>query len=202
MFPSVHLPVRVVAACLGLAVACCGLAACSQADAAAKKSGGSATTIAPPKGDPWPYITPKLHVDHPVDDVAKEACAVAEYFVNALPYDAVHLRTDTIDKYGDAACLYCEETAALVKDVRKNGGWIRDNRVLMLQPLDIYDLVDYDGYECDFHLVQDKGTYWRRGYKTVKTIERDEATIGVDVINDHGSWKILSLGAPYDSDGQ
>ncbi|MDU0967985.1 MAG: DUF6318 family protein [Actinomycetaceae bacterium] len=196
-----HAPARAAAAFVGLALLCSGLSACSHdASADAKKSAtpsATETTIAPPEGDIWPYPTPTLPPEASRDDSAG-ACAVAAYYLESVPYDAAHLRTDAADRYADPRCERCKALQHDVREFRRRDGWMRNQHMIDLQLLSADPLATPVGWRCNFHGIQDEGSGWKRGDKAVEKVGRTESDITAYVVPDNGSWKILEIGDPED----
>ncbi|MBD3689430.1 hypothetical protein H8R18_07830 [Nanchangia anserum] len=134
----------------------------------------STPSFAPPSGDVWPYETPSLSPDAERDDDAG-ACAVAEYLMDAISYDAVRGRHDALDRYSLPECPTCQEFSDSIDDEVRNGGWTRGDYSTItgrsiLGPQDgddasiVYCVFDADVAEAQvWDGVSDAVTYYGEG---------------------------------------
>ena len=190
--------VRIAVLCVGLLVVCGCLSGCAHDQSADGKNSATPsateTTIAPPEGDMWPYPTPTLPPEASRDDSAG-ACAVAAYFLEAIAYDATHMRTDTYEKYAADDCQRCRDTMNGIEKLRYTGAWIRGHHYQDIQLLGADKLTDYDnGWVCDFAVQQDGVEAWKPGRDAPYRGKGYSGTTSVFLNWVGDSWKVVDYG--------
>ncbi|MBD3689646.1 hypothetical protein H8R18_00070 [Nanchangia anserum] len=146
----------------------------------------------------WPYERPTLSPDAERSDDAG-ACAVAEYFLASLPYDAAHGRHTTIDRYAPD-CATCQEFADETDNERRNGGWTRGDyaKVTGRSIIGPQDGDDESIVYCTFDIQTDECQTWDGVSNSIKHYSSGSGYVVFQMRHtDHG-WHVEEWGSHID----